>query len=199
VFALLSFFEYTTVSPNYSLTVEEIYCSFARSLLENSQIGKILWQAAIRTVEKHGGVRAIPSWVPDWRNKTDISMNLWPSESEARYQFGSSICEAEYPISSDGSLSLQAWIVKFSSLSGEPFAFKDCPCRSNERTAFLKGRLYASVPDRKWANDHVAITHGDVRTGDVMLALWPIEPGSERDFIVMRSVCSDAASYSIVG
>ena len=198
VLALLSFFECPTISPDYSLTVEETYVAFATSLLENGHIGKTLWQAAIRKVEEPADVRAIPSWVPDWRNKTSISMDLWPTDSEARYTFGPALCDAEYRNNSDGSLSLQAWTVTFSSPGGQPFEFERCPCGSVERAGLLKGCIYASMSDWGLVKDHVGITHGDVRAGDMMLALWRMRK-SDADFIVVRSVCSDAASCRIVG
>jgi hypothetical protein len=199
VFALLSFFECPTIPPDYLLTVEETYHAFARSLLDNGQLGKTLWQAAIRTAKDPSGVLALPSWVPDWRNGTSISMDLWPTDSEARYQFGSNICDAEYHMNADGSLSLQAWTTGLSFPSREPMSFERCPCSNVGRTGLLKGCIYASMPDRRLMSDNVAITHGDVRAGDLVLALFPLGEIMEWDFIVIRSVCSDSASYRVVG
>lgn len=207
VLALISFHEYATIPPDYTITVEETYFRFAKSLLIEQQVGLVLWQAALRVAPARQAEHTLPSWVPDWRNPPNLSMSLWPMDSEGRLTFGLR-WQVENRVTSDGSLSVKAWLSNKLLPGPVDVDFKACPCGGIKRSGLLRGCNYASVTDRDAMRNPTAVTHGNVRPGDMMLALrfqGPQVVGGRRisqvdyDHIVVRPVINTTARYEIVG
>lgn len=207
VLALISFHEHATIPPDYTITVEETYFRFAKSLLIEQQVGLVLWQAALRAAHVPQAHRTLPSWVADWRNPTNLSMSLWPMDSEGRLTFGLR-WHVENRVNSDASLSVKAWLSETLLPGPVDVHFKACPCGGIKRSGLLRGCNYASVADRDAMSNPTAVTHGDVRPGDMMLALrfqGPQVVGGRRisqvdyDHIVVRPVISATTKYQIVG